>query len=287
MNHNLFLSLRKYRPREGNDPLENYVTAAFGWILNNHDDFSVFILNKLCNLLKYSEILAPIKWSTQVHFNGFYPDMVCEFNGNNAFVFENKVWSPLHSDQLSNYRNQAKQHYGEHRLILITANSSQHKQNPDLALCWKDIFQWTEEWLKAHKGNNSMHCIFQDFLNLLEYLGLGFYPPVSSRLDRSLLQAIMTGCNDALTELNCLAEKGLICKTETKKQDSETWDVFYRLKGFYFDNEIGLRGKWLNLLRPCLKWANAIRKNEYLNLDDFTYLNQNLAMLEPIDFELI
>jgi hypothetical protein len=40
----LLESLRKYRPREGKDPLENFITEAFSWILNNHLYFSEFFL---------------------------------------------------------------------------------------------------------------------------------------------------------------------------------------------------------------------------------------------------
>lgn len=282
MENNLFLSLRKYRPREGNDPLENYVTAAFGWILKYHEDYSTFISSELCVKLNYQCEVKNASWSTQVHFSGFYPYMVCEFGNRCAFVFENKVWSPLHLNQLDNYRNHAKQHYDNYRLILITANKAQHSQNPDLAICWKDVYKWTEEWLANQMVVIDVHNIFRDFIGLLEYLGLGYYPPVSRRLDKNLLLGIMAQRPDALIELNSLAEQGLICKTETKKQDSDKWEVFYRLRDFYFGSEIGLRGIWEDIPRPCLRWRNAVRKDEYLNLDKFTFLNQNLAMLEHI-----
>ncbi|MEM6502043.1 MAG: hypothetical protein AAF685_09415, partial [Cyanobacteria bacterium P01_C01_bin.89] len=42
MGNGLLSSLRKYRPREGHDPLENFITEAFAWILRKHPDFSVF-----------------------------------------------------------------------------------------------------------------------------------------------------------------------------------------------------------------------------------------------------
>jgi len=43
----LLESLRKYRPREGKDPLENFITEAVSWILKNHADFSKYFLDYL------------------------------------------------------------------------------------------------------------------------------------------------------------------------------------------------------------------------------------------------
>ncbi len=36
MKTGLLQAVRKYRPREGMDPLENFVTEAFCWVLNNN-----------------------------------------------------------------------------------------------------------------------------------------------------------------------------------------------------------------------------------------------------------
>ena len=49
METGLLESLRKYRPREGKDPLENFITEAFAWILNNYSDFAEFFINKYAN----------------------------------------------------------------------------------------------------------------------------------------------------------------------------------------------------------------------------------------------
>ena len=40
----LFEALRKYSPREGNDPLENFITEGFAWLLNKYPEFGEFFL---------------------------------------------------------------------------------------------------------------------------------------------------------------------------------------------------------------------------------------------------
>lgn len=60
--------------------------------------------------------------------------------------------------------------------ILITASESQHLQDPDLALCWKDVYMWIEDWIQSEEEAN---FIFLDFLNLLREEGLGPVAPVA------------------------------------------------------------------------------------------------------------
>ena len=179
MENNLLTALRKYRPREGKDPLENFTTEAYGWILKNYPEYSNFFLSKLSAQLNFIDKISNPIWNTQVNFNGFFPDMVCKFE-NKAFVFENKAWSPLHENQLENYRSYAKENFDNHKLILITANTSQHSQNPDLAICWSNIHTWITEWLNViDKRSTSDLFIFKSFLNLLEDEGMGPAAPLS------------------------------------------------------------------------------------------------------------
>jgi len=177
MEHNLLTSLRKYRPREGQDPLENFVTEAFAWLLRNYKDFSVFFISKISeNLLQPVESTNG-EWSTQVSFGGIFPDMVCTFQNSTALIFEHKIWSSLHDEQLNNYRAFAKKKYEKFYLILITASKSQHFQNPDLALCWSDIYGWIETWLGSN--SNETNFLLHDFLGLLKEEGLGPPAPIS------------------------------------------------------------------------------------------------------------
>lgn len=176
MGTGLLESLRKYRPREGVDPLENFITEAFAWILGNHPAFSEFFVNKIANRLQMQGMNGKTcEWATQYNFDGVYPDLVCHSNSK-AIIFENKAWSHLHENQLQNYRNYAAANYESSKIILVTATKYQHAQNPDLALCWSDIYKLIDKWIDD-TGENSF--IFGDFLELLKSEGLGPPAPIS------------------------------------------------------------------------------------------------------------
>lgn len=178
MKHDLLISLRKYRPREGHDPLENFITEAFCWILKSYDDFSVFFIDHLFEKMNIEKkVIENHEWSTQENFGGFFPDMLCKFGDNAALVFENKAWAELHHNQIGNYRSYATEKYNESYIILITATVRQHDQNPDLALCWSDVYKIIREWLK--KENNGDNFIFNDFLELLKNEGMAPPAPIS------------------------------------------------------------------------------------------------------------
>ncbi|MGB3311513.1 MAG: hypothetical protein WA939_15160 [Nodosilinea sp.] len=182
MEYNLLTSLRKYRPRENQDPLENFVTEAFAWLLKNNKNFSDFFLKKiLMRLPTYSGLNLQAdfdcKWATQRNFGGIFPDMVAELSDGTLLVFEHKVWAQLHPGQLASYKQFSNANYSKSYLILITASESQHIQQPDLALCWRDIHIWIQEWIQV--GEEKPEFIFQDFLNLLREEGLGPIAPVS------------------------------------------------------------------------------------------------------------
>jgi hypothetical protein len=101
--------------------------------------------------------------------------MVCLSN-NNAIVFENKAWSKLHKNQLKNYKDYATKNFINSKIVIITATHYQHRQNPDLALCWSDIYELIDSWLE---NNSDTSFIFQDFLKLLKSEGMGPPAPIS------------------------------------------------------------------------------------------------------------
>lgn len=176
----LLTALRNYRPRENHDPLENFITEAFAWLLINHPKFGRFYLGRILSLLGLGELPTghSIKWETQVNLGGVYPDLVGEV-GAHAYLFEHKAWSPLHASQLDNYRAGAVQKYGKanYHLILITGGISQIDQNPNLGLCWHEVHAWITDW-QQHKEYEPDH-LFVDFQHLLKSEGLGPPAPVS------------------------------------------------------------------------------------------------------------
>lgn len=177
----LFEALRRYSLKENRDPLENFVTEGFAWILNNYPDFGEFFLQNLEEKLKerggeWSIRNYDCEWLTQENFDGKYPDMVCHFNGENkAIIFEHKTWSRLHENQLANYKEYAKRNFDEYRIVLITATQQQHEQDPDLSLCWSDIYNLISDWAKS----DNSELLFRDFQQLLKSEGLGPPAPIS------------------------------------------------------------------------------------------------------------
>ena len=183
MKENLLVTLSQYPPTQKKMPLENFLTEAFAWILKNNPEFSVFFIEKITRKLNLTPELniEQYEWSTQVDFNGKHPDMLCEIDTRTeqvAFIFEHKIWANLHSNQLSNYKRYAKEHYGNNNvfIILISATTAQHLQNPDLALCWLEVYTWVKDWIKENKVSD---FIFQDFLNFIKHLGMGPPAPIS------------------------------------------------------------------------------------------------------------
>lgn len=177
----LFEALRRYSLKENRDPLENFITEGFAWILNSYPDFGKFFLQDLEEKLKergreWSIGNYDCEWRTQENFDGKYPDMVCYFNGENkAIIFEHKTWRRLDENQLANYKEYAKRKFDEYRIVLITATQQQHEQDPDLSLCWSDIYNLISDW---EKRENSEFLV-EDFQQLLKSVGLGPPAPIS------------------------------------------------------------------------------------------------------------
>ena len=172
----LFEALRRYPRKENQDPLENFITEGFAWILNNYPDFGEFFLQDLEKKLKWSIGNYDCEWLTQENFGGKYPDMVCHFKDENkAIIFEHKMWRHLHENQLANYKKYAKKNFDDYRIVLITATQQQHEQDPDLALCWSDIYNLISDWEKS--DNNEL--LIKDFQQLLKSEGLGPPAPIS------------------------------------------------------------------------------------------------------------
>ena len=164
MGTGLLESLKKHR-------LENFITEAFAWILKNHSDFSKYFVVWI--MAKPNMELPEIdekdcKWITQYNLYGVFPDMVCLSN-KNAIVFEHKVNADLSDNQLQKYKDCAAKKFGNSKVkvVLITAKSSQHSQNPDLALCWYDIYNLIDDWLQKNTDAVAKF-IFKDFLKLLK-----------------------------------------------------------------------------------------------------------------------
>ena len=180
MKTSLLCALRDFRPRDGHDPVENFITEAFAWLLINHPAFGRFYLSKIGRRLGLddSKGRASIDWTTRLNLGGVFPDLV-GIAGSTAYLFEHKAWAHLHPNQLANYRREAEKEYGQgnFHLVLVTGGRHQFDQNPDLALCWHEIHGWISDW-QEHSEYES-EALFADFQELLESEGMGPPAPVS------------------------------------------------------------------------------------------------------------
>ena len=165
----LFEALSRYSPREGNDPLENFITEGFAWLLNKYPEFGEFFLRHLEEKLREKELQLKVnkydcEWSTQVNFNGKRPDMVYRFrdvNKGKAIVFEHKVMGlSLAKDQLKDYRKYAQiKQFQDSRIVLITARQGNSTNKTPILLCAGAIY--TSSYLI---GNKRQMAIFPSYL---------------------------------------------------------------------------------------------------------------------------
>lgn len=178
----LFTRLQKYRPREKSNPIENFVTEAFAWLLRKDVELGVYLIRRISERTvgtnkEFSFDGDKVTWSTQENYSGVFPDMEAKWTGM-TLVFEHKVWSALHAGQLTNYRDYHEKAGNDYRLILITGHHSQHGQKPDLALCWHEVYAWIDNYIDA-STTNEFTWVIKDFLQLLKSESLGPIAPIS------------------------------------------------------------------------------------------------------------
>ena len=267
----LFEALRRYPRKENQDPLENFITEGFAWILNNYPDFGEFFLQKLEEKLKergreWSIGNYDCEWRTQENFGGKYPDMVCHFNGENkAIIFEHKTWSRLHENQLANYKEYAKRNLDEYRLVLITATQQQHEQDPDLSLCWSDIYNLISDW---EKSDNS-ELLFRDFQQLLKSVGLGPPAPISHTSIRHY------ETKDLKKNINDLIER-----VKGREEQNKEWKKMIKK-----DLDIRKRASWGRIGLELLSWEGCIFVG--ILVDGKDHRTEPIAPVKGPDFCLI
>jgi hypothetical protein len=172
----LLVNVSKYAASNQTSPIENFITEAFAWVLKHDDNVRKALNDLLSSKAKESNIAFQSLCDsndveTQVNFGGKFPDLLwTDVSGDFCAIFEHKVWSELHTDQLSNYRQYAHSHLGkEFIIVLITAHTGQHRQFPDIALCWYDIVKTIEN---LEQDDDKTNWLRSEFINLLESNGL-------------------------------------------------------------------------------------------------------------------
>lgn len=185
LDYSLLVSLRQYRPREGRDSLENFITEVFAWLLRNSSGISNAFLSRLQRAMPEEQGFDlpteedEVEWNTQARLGSCRPDMQAIWPGM-ALIFEHKVWSGLGDAQIKGYRQLAQQEHPdkEVRVVAITASRHQHSIEADANLCWSDIHEGLKQYLgKVEEAAERFHI--ENFLALLAHEGLQPAAPIA------------------------------------------------------------------------------------------------------------
>ena len=173
----LLVNVSKYASSHQTSPAENFITEAFAWLLKHDEAVRKAYVEVLASKVpqhqtEIMKLSLSADVETQVNFGGKYPDLFWSSIDNDfCLIFEHKVWSELHNKQLSNYRKFAEEHLSKPFLIaLVTGHSGQHRQSPDLALCWYEITTLIENL--SSNGTSTENWLRNEFVNLLKSNGL-------------------------------------------------------------------------------------------------------------------
>ena len=160
--------------------VEDFITNAFCWLLSN-TDFGVRFLDFLGSKGLELPRLARenLVWETQTPFprereQPVRPDMTLTDAGRkHGIIFEHKAWSELHDKQLENYRKYGDGPFKDAPIVLITAYPGQHRQCPDLPLCWYQVHRWLKKQLEETEHDPVANFVVGNFCTLLDRKGLG------------------------------------------------------------------------------------------------------------------
>ncbi|WP_168380942.1 PD-(D/E)XK nuclease family protein [Modicisalibacter radicis] len=185
MDDSLLVSLRRYRPREGRDSLEDYITEIFAWLLRNSREVAdAFLDIVMARVPKADRIELPdadqeITWDTQAPYPGARLDMLAQWPGG-ALLFEHKVHAPLTAEQVNKYRDLAASEFPGRvaRVIVVSANTGQHRPEAHGCLCWANVYKLLEQQHERLTDPTEQFHI-ASFLALLRHEGLHPAAPIS------------------------------------------------------------------------------------------------------------
>ncbi len=178
----LLVSASKYASSDKVAPRENFITEVLAWLSRHDNDLVEEMIGLIVKKSQETQSLsftptADISVDTQLNFNGSYPDMGWRANtGEWHLLFEHKVWTELSPNQLQKYRDYAQKHLANYAMILITPTRAQHRQNPDVALCWSEVAQVIEA---LKRRNDRVQWARDEFLELLTHIGIKDISPIN------------------------------------------------------------------------------------------------------------
>lgn len=261
MKDSLLVALRNYPASLDRDPLEDFITEAFRWLLSNHASVADVFLNEISTRTDkagFDPTPKNTKWATQETFPKSRPDMIAEA-GEMALVFEHKVHAAADHDQLMRHNEGLKHRYPTGLLVLITSASWHYTEPADVKMTWKDVYQCLDN---APTDNNEATRMVVEFLALLDTEGLG----PREHLEEPQLRAL-TSHQETLDGLSKLIK-------EIKAQPSN-W-------AFAYDKLPDLEGS----REPGSKWSHNPPRYGRISLILYTEGNINIhfgILIDPSD----
>jgi hypothetical protein len=189
----LLAAVRKY-PVGDADPLENFVTEAWAWLLNNNPTLSRRFLRWSLGTEK-RQALEDATWDTQRPGpKGCIYDLIATTDEMVA-VYEHKVWSPLLMGQLERYEQSANTRFSGKSVLVACVTG--HAVNDIIALSrfsartWREVREWIErnrdEFAVSETSEIAAVRAFamDEFCNLLRSEGFGPMKPIEGEVLRS------------------------------------------------------------------------------------------------------
>ena len=171
---NLFTALQKYSSRENYNPIENFTTELFAWILRNREEvsrsFVELIKEEFPNekIDKILEASSKISWETQVKTENGIADLVGYVSGEGgeplgAIVVEIKIWASGAKEQVDGYAKaieKGKGWDGKVISILLSPGLGYQSQKCEVNLRWSCL------WKRLNNLRNDR--VVNQFLDYLE-----------------------------------------------------------------------------------------------------------------------
>lgn len=215
MNESIFSRLFCYRETQKMSPTENYLTEMLAWMIDSLPQFGREYVNYLCGKCKPNPIaeidnLFDVSVQTQVNVKNGFIDMVITTDRNLGFICEHKVDSELSDNQIQKYydcRNEIDDSL-DFKTVLLTKSKDQHKQNPDIALIWYDLYKYFSKQLESGGYDAGEQILIEQFLMYLTEVGMGMKNSIqigsvenyceAMKLDQTLKSIF----NDIVTDIN-------------------------------------------------------------------------------------
>ncbi len=173
MSDNLLISLQKYSSRPNYNPLENFTTEAFAWLLRNNEHALKAFLNLLDQKLgkncadntKLSDAdPKTVHCETQVYLSGAGIADFVLYLGFFTIVVEVKLWASGTNDQVKNYKKKLAENHPNVISVFLAPGLRDQREIADIDIRWAEVY----EAIKPFESED--RCA--EFLGFLESQGL-------------------------------------------------------------------------------------------------------------------